>query len=355
MEPRKDFQMAATETIKAPSAIEASKGTPMLKGKVAIITGSTSGIGLGIARELAKLGADLVLNGFGDAGDIEAIRGKIEREHGVRAVYDGADMSKGEAVRELIAVTIEKFGRLDILVNNAGIQFTAPVEEFPPAKWNAILEINLSAAFHGIAIAVPQMKKQGWGRIVNIASAHGLVASTHKAAYVAAKHGLVGLTKVVGLETAGSGVTCNAVCPGWVRTPLVEKQISDIAAQRHISQKDAAKELLGEKHTVLRVRLPGAAWRHRGLPVFACGRPDHGHHDLGRWRMDRAVACHDRSREICLCLREASSCPNDPWIQRMRQRRSRAWRRGCRRCSALSPEWSTSPASSPWAISSPPM
>ncbi len=219
----------------------------MLKGKVAIVTGSTSGIGLGIAKELARLGADLVLNGLGDAGEIEAIRSGIERGHGVRAVYDGAYMSKGEAVRGLIAATVEKFGRLDILVNNAGIQFTAPVDEFPPAKWNAILDINLSAAFHGIATAVPQMKKQRWGLIVNIASTHGLVASIHKAAYVAAKHGLVGLTKVVGLETAGSGVTCNTVCPGWVRTPLVEKQISDIAAEQHISQKEALKALLAEK------------------------------------------------------------------------------------------------------------
>ncbi|MCK1512360.1 3-hydroxybutyrate dehydrogenase [Bradyrhizobium sp. 190] len=223
----------------------------MLKGKVAIVTGSTSGIGLGIARELAKAGADLVLNGFGDASEIEAIRSGIERDHDVRVVYDDADMSKGDAVRELIARTIEKFGRLDILVNNAGIQFTAPVDEFPAAKWDAILGINLSAAFHGIAAAVPQMKKQHWGRIVNIASTHGLVASTHKAAYVAAKHGLVGLTKVVGLETAGSGVTCNAVCPGWVRTPLVEKQISDIAAQRGISQKEASEELLSEKQPSL--------------------------------------------------------------------------------------------------------
>jgi 3-hydroxybutyrate dehydrogenase len=233
------------------SSLKTSKGIPMLKGKVAIVTGSTSGIGLGIAKELTKLGADLVLNGLGDAGEIEAIRSGIEREHSVRVVYDGADMSKGEAVRGLIAATVEKFGRLDILVNNAGIQFTAPVDEFPTAKWDAILAINLSAAFHGIAIAVPQMKKQRWGRIVNIASTHGLVASTHKAAYVAAKHGLVGLTKVVGLETAGSGVTCNAVCPGWVRTPLVEKQISDIAAQRSISQKEAVKELLAEKQPSL--------------------------------------------------------------------------------------------------------
>ena len=190
----------------------------------------------------------------------------------------------------LIAATIETFGRLDILVNNAGIQFTAPVEEFPPAKWHAILDINLSAAFHGIAAAVPQMKKQRWGRIINIASAHGLVASTHKAAYVAAKHGLIGLTKVVGLETAGSGVTCNAVCPGWVRTPLVEKQISDIAAQKSISQTDAAEDTPGRETAVLRVRFSGAAWRHRSLPVFPCGRPDYGHRDLSRWRLDRAIA-----------------------------------------------------------------
>jgi 3-hydroxybutyrate dehydrogenase len=223
----------------------------MLKARVAIVTGSTSGIGLGIAKELARLGAGVVLNGFGKPEEIEAIRSNIERDHGVRVVYDGADMSKADAVRGLIAATVEKFGRLDILVNNAGIQFTAPVEEFPPAKWNAILEINLSAAFHGIAAAIPQMKKQRWGRLINIASAHGLVASTHKAAYVAAKHGLVGLTKVVGLETAGSGVTCNAVCPGWVRTPLVEKQISDIAAEKRISQKDAMKELLAEKQPSL--------------------------------------------------------------------------------------------------------
>jgi 3-hydroxybutyrate dehydrogenase len=223
----------------------------MLKGKVAIVTGSTSGIGLGIAKELAKLGVDIVLNGLGDAGEIDKIRSGIERDCGVRVTYDGADMSKGEAVRGLIEATIEKFGRLDILVNNAGIQFTAPVEEFPSAKWNAILDINLSAAFHGIATAVPQMKKQRWGRIVNIASAHGLVASTHRAAYVAAKHGLVGLTKVVGLETAGSGVTCNAVCPGWVRTPLVETQINDIAAQRCISETEATEELLAEKQPSL--------------------------------------------------------------------------------------------------------
>ena len=219
----------------------------MLKGKVAIVTGSTSGIGLGIAKVLARQGADIVLNGFGKPDEIEAIRRGIEREHDVRAHYDGADMSNGEAVRGMVAATIQKFGRVDVLVSNAGIQFTAPVEDFPAEKWDAILAINLSAAFHGIAAAVPQMKKQGWGRIVNIASAHGLVGSTHKAAYVAAKHGMVGLTKVVGLETAGTGITVNAICPGWVLTPLVEKQITDMAAQRKISLEEARLSLLGEK------------------------------------------------------------------------------------------------------------
>lgn len=219
----------------------------MLNGKVAIVTGSTSGIGLGIAKVLAGQGADIVLNGFGDALEVEVIRSSIERSHGVRAIYNNADVSQGVAVRNMVAATIEKLGRVDILINNAGIQFTASVAEFPVEKWDAILAINLSAAFHGIAAAVPHMKGQGWGRVVNIASAHGLVGSIHKAAYVAAKHGLVGLTKVVGLETAGTGITVNAVCPGWVQTPLVDKQIADIARQKNISQHDAAIGLLDEK------------------------------------------------------------------------------------------------------------
>ena len=233
----------------------------MLNGKVAIVTGSTSGIGLGIATELAKFGADVVLNGFGNTEKIEEIRSGLEREHNVRVHYDGADLSNGDAVRGLISSTIEKCERLDILVNNAGIQFTAPVEDFPPAKWNAIIDLNLSAAFHSIAAALPQMKKQRFGRVINIASAHGLVASQHKAAYVAAKHGLVGLTKVVGLEAAGSGVTCNAVCPGWVRTPLVEKQISDMATERGITQKQATHELLAEKQPSLEFVSPSQLGR----------------------------------------------------------------------------------------------
>jgi 3-hydroxybutyrate dehydrogenase len=219
----------------------------MLKGKVAIVTGSTSGIGLGIAKSLAAQGVDIVLNGFGDAHEITAIRGELERAHGVRTGYSNADMSQGDAVRGLIESVSELMGRVDILVNNAGIQFTAPVERFPVEKWDAILAINLSAAFHGIAAALPLMKKQGWGRIVNIASAHGLVGSAHKAAYVAAKHGIVGLTKVVGLESAGTGTTVNAVCPGWVRTPLVEKQIGELAEQRKITHQQATMELLSDK------------------------------------------------------------------------------------------------------------
>jgi 3-hydroxybutyrate dehydrogenase len=219
----------------------------MLKGKVAIVTGSTSGIGLGIARVLASHGADIVLNGFGDVAEIEKLRLGLEREFRVRVVYFGTDMSDAKAVRGLIDDVTRRLGRVDILVNNAGIQFTAPVEDFPAEKWDAILAINLSAAFHGIAAALPAMKEQGWGRIVNIASAHGLVGSVHKSAYVAAKHGLIGLTKVVGLENAGSGVTANAVCPGWVLTPLVEKQIMEMAAQKNISHDAASDLLLGGK------------------------------------------------------------------------------------------------------------
>ncbi|OZI46310.1 3-hydroxybutyrate dehydrogenase [Bordetella genomosp. 5] len=228
----------------------------MLKGKVAVVTGSTSGIGLGIATAFAQQGADVVLNGFGDAGEIEALRARLAEEHGVKVLYDGADLSKGEAVRQMVANTVQTFGRIDILVNNAGIQHTALIEDFPIDKWDAVIALNLSAVFHGSAAALPHMKKQGWGRIINIASAHGLVGSAQKSAYVAAKHGVVGLTKVTALETAGQGITANAICPGWVRTPLVEKQITALAERGHTDQEAAARELLGEKQPSLQFVTP---------------------------------------------------------------------------------------------------
>lgn len=228
----------------------------MLKGKVAVVTGSTSGIGLGIATAFAQQGADVVLNGFGDAAEVEKLRAELASQYGVKVLYDAADLSKGAAVRELVANAVESLGRIDILVNNAGIQHTALIEDFPIEKWDAILALNLSAVFHGSAAALPHMKKQGWGRIINIASAHGLVGSANKSAYVAAKHGVVGLTKVTALETAGSGVTANAICPGWVRTPLVEKQITALAQTHSVDQDAAARDLLSEKQPSLQFVTP---------------------------------------------------------------------------------------------------
>ncbi|HTP84058.1 MAG TPA: 3-hydroxybutyrate dehydrogenase [Alphaproteobacteria bacterium] len=219
----------------------------MLKGKVAVVTGSTSGIGLGIARSLARNGADLLLNGFGDKAEIDRLKVALADEFGVKVYYSPADMSKPNEVAIMIQYATTALGRVDILVNNAGIQHTAPIESFPPEKWDAIIAINLSSAFHAIRALMPQLKIRNWGRIINIASAHGLVASEHKAAYVAAKHGLIGLTKVVALETATTGITCNAICPGWVLTPLVQKQINDRAAQAKISVDQAKAELLSEK------------------------------------------------------------------------------------------------------------
>lgn len=228
----------------------------MLKGKVAVVTGSTSGIGLGIATALAAQGADIVLNGFGDAAEIEKVRAGLAAQHGVKVLYDGADLSKGDAVRGLVDNAVRQMGRIDILVNNAGIQHTALIEDFPTEKWDAILALNLSAVFHGTAAALPHMKKQGFGRIINIASAHGLVASANKSAYVAAKHGVVGFTKVTALEAAGQGITANAICPGWVRTPLVEKQISALAEKNGVDQETAARELLSEKQPSLQFVTP---------------------------------------------------------------------------------------------------
>ena len=219
----------------------------MLKGRNAIVTGSTSGIGLGIARSLAGAGANLMLNGFGDAAQIEALRAGLAREFGVKVGYNGADMSKPDQIHAMVAAAVKELGSADILVNNAGIQHTAPVESFPPERWDAVIAINLSSAFHGIQAVLPGMKARNWGRIVNIASVHGLVASVEKVAYVAAKHGMLGLTKVVALETATTGITCNAICPGWVLTPLVQKQIDDRAQREGIAVAQANAELLGEK------------------------------------------------------------------------------------------------------------
>jgi 3-hydroxybutyrate dehydrogenase len=218
----------------------------MFKGKTALVTGSSSGIGLGIATRLAAGGANIILNGFGDAKDIERLRGELASKHRVSAVYDGADMSKPEAIAKMVRGAVAEFGAIDILVNNAGIQHVAPVEQFPVEKWDAILAINLSAAFHTVRAALPAMKKKGWGRIVNIASAHALVASPFKSAYVAAKHGLAGFTKTVALEVAEQGITVNAVCPGYVLTPLVEKQIPDTAKARGISKEAVIRDVLLE-------------------------------------------------------------------------------------------------------------
>lgn len=239
----------------------------MLKGKVAIVTGSTSGIGLGIAEALAARGADILVNGFGEPGAIEAVRNGIADRHGVRTGYSGADMSRPDQVKAMVEQATRELGRVDILVNNAGIQFTAPIQDFPDEKWEQVLSINLSAAFYASKAALPQMLERNWGRIINIASAHGLVASPQKAAYVAAKHGLVGLTKVVALETARTGVTANAICPGWVLTGLVQKQIDDRSAREGIPVEQARLELLGEKQPSLEFVTPEQLG---GLAVFLC-------------------------------------------------------------------------------------
>jgi 3-hydroxybutyrate dehydrogenase len=215
-----------------------------LKDKVSLITGSTSGIGLGIARALAGAGSAIVLNGFGKPEEIEAVRDGVAKEFGVRVAYSGADMSNPTSIAEMIETTLGQFGRVDILVNNAGIQHVAPLQEFPPAKWDAILAINLSSAFHTTRLSLPSMIANKWGRIINIASAHGLVGSAYKSAYVAAKHGMLGLTKVTALEVAEQGITCNAICPGYVYTPLVEAQIEGQAKAHGIPREQVIREVL---------------------------------------------------------------------------------------------------------------
>lgn len=214
-----------------------------IKGKTAVITGSTSGIGLGIAKGFAQKGVNVVINGFGDADEIEQERQEIEKL-GVKCIYHGADMTKPEEIGELIKTAKDKLGSVDILVNNAGIQHVEKIEDFPPAKWDAIIAINLSSSFHTIRHAVPLMKEQGWGRVINIVSAHGLVASPFKAAYVAAKHGMMGLTKTVALEVAENNITVNAICPGYVWTPLVEGQVKDQAKSRGISEDAVINDVL---------------------------------------------------------------------------------------------------------------
>jgi 3-hydroxybutyrate dehydrogenase len=234
-----------------------------LKGKTALVTGSTSGIGLGIAKALARQGANIVLNGFGDhatpQAEIQAL--------GVKTAYHGADMSKPAEIEDLMKFSAQQFGRVDILVNNAGIQHVAPIEQFPVERWDAVIAINLSSAFHTTRLALPAMQAANWGRIINVASVHGLVASVQKAAYVAAKHGIVGLTKVTALENATTGVTCNAICPGWVLTPLVQKQVDAKAAAMGLSNEEATKLLLGEKEPSMQFTTPEELGE---LAVFFC-------------------------------------------------------------------------------------
>ncbi len=235
----------------------------MLKGKTALVTGSTSGIGLGVALALAREGANLVLNGFGDAKTPQAEVAAL----GVKAGYHAADMSRPAEIEAMMAYAAAEFGGVDILVNNAGIQHVALVEAFPVEKWDAIIAINLSSAFHTTRLALPAMKARGWGRVINIASAHGLVASAQKSAYVAAKHGIVGFTKAVALEAATTGVTVNAICPGWVLTPLVQKQVDDRAARDGISAEQAKLALLGEKQPSLQFTTPEQLGE---LALFLC-------------------------------------------------------------------------------------
>ncbi len=218
--------------------------TQPLQNKVSLVTGSTSGIGLGIARALAGAGSSVILNGFGKPDEIAAAQEGIASDFGVKVTYSGADMSKPDSIAEMMAMALDKFGAVDILVNNAGIQYVAPLQEFPVAKWDAILAINLSSAFHTTRLALPSMLANKWGRIINIASAHGLVGSPFKSAYVAAKHGMLGLTKVTALETAEQGITCNAICPGYVYTPLVEAQIEGQAKVHGIPREQVIREVL---------------------------------------------------------------------------------------------------------------
>lgn len=250
----------------------------MLKNKTALVTGSTSGIGLGIAKALAKQGANIMLNGF---GDVEAAKAEVAAL-GVKVGYHGADMSKPAEIEAMMAATAAEFGQVDILVNNAGIQHVAPIEAFPTERWDAVIAINLTSAFHTTRLALPAMQAAGWGRILNVASVHGLVASAQKSAYVAAKHGIVGLTKVTALENATTGVTCNAICPGWVLTPLVQKQVDAKAQALGISNEEAKRVLLAEKEPSLQFTTPEELGE---LAVFFCSAAANNVRGVA-WQMD---------------------------------------------------------------------
>lgn len=250
----------------------------MLANKTALVTGSTSGIGLGIAKALARQGANIVLNGF---GDVEGPKSEI-LAFGVQVAYHGADMSKPAEIEDMMKFAAERFGRVDILVNNAGIQHVARVEDFPVEKWDAIIAINLTSAFHASRLAIPAMRAANWGRIINVASVHGLVGSAEKSAYVAAKHGVVGLTKVTALENATSGVTCNAICPGWVLTPLVQKQVDAKAVALGVSNEEAKKLLLGEKEPSMQFTTPEELGE---LAVFFCSPAGNNVRGVA-WNMD---------------------------------------------------------------------
>jgi len=250
----------------------------MLKGKTALVTGSTSGIGLGIAKALAQQGANIVLNGF---GDIQGPQAEVTRL-GVQVAYHGADMSQPAEIADMMKYAVAQFGRVDILVNNAGIQHVARIENFPVERWDAIIAINLNSAFHATRLALPAMQQANWGRIINVASVHGLVASAEKSAYVTAKHGLVGFTKVTALENATTGITCNAICPGWVLTPLVQKQVDAKAAAGAISNEAATQQLLGEKEPSLQFTTPEQLG---ALAVFFCSPAGNNVRGVA-WNMD---------------------------------------------------------------------
>jgi 3-hydroxybutyrate dehydrogenase len=253
-----------------------------LSGKTALVTGSTSGIGLGIAHALAAQGANIVMNGFGDAVAIDQLQKDIAKQHGVRTIYSGADMSKATEIEQMMHEAAKEMGGVDILINNAGIQHVANVEDFPVDRWDAVIAINLSSAFHTSRLALPFMKKNNWGRIINIASVHGLVGSAGKSAYVAAKHGIIGLTKVTALENAQTGITCNAICPGWVLTPLVQKQVDARAHDKSLSQDAAKHELLIEKQPSAEFVTPEQLGE---LAVFLCS-PAASQVRGAAWNMD---------------------------------------------------------------------